>query len=404
MLSCVSIVKAEKSMVETAVRKAVELSGGLTEKVTPQSTVLIKPNVYGAFASGSGLVTDARVVEATVKLVQEAHPRRIVIGEGSSVGYDAPDLRGKDTQKAFKKSGMDKVAHRLDVELVDLNQDEQVEVSPGGARVMKKFKVARTAFESNFIISVPVLKTHIRTDITCSLKNMKGVLPGLEKRRSHRVGLDRAIVDLNRVVKPHFTIVDAITCMEGTWSYPEDTVKLNLIVAAEDPVSVDAVCASIMKLNVKKVLHIELAEEQKLGIADLDSIQVRGEDISSVAREFRLYNRAFRERFKDLMIVEKDTCSGCMGELVSMLIYLDKAGYKEKLRELTLVMGTPLRVPEDTRKKVIVGKCAKNFQDEGLYVPGCPPQGGAIVYAACKALNIDKNKVQEVIKNLHRTR
>lgn len=103
MLSHLSIVRAEKSMVEAAVRKAVQLSGGLTRKISPLSMVLIKPNAYGAFLSGSGLVADARVVEVTVKLVQEAYPRRIVIGEESGVGYDAPDLERKDTQKAFKE-------------------------------------------------------------------------------------------------------------------------------------------------------------------------------------------------------------------------------------------------------------------------------------------------------------
>lgn len=400
MISCVSIVKVQNSMVDTAVSRVVSLSGGLAEKIKPESTVLIKPNVCGAFASGSGLVTNARVIEAAINLIKEVKPYRIIIGEGSSVGYDMPDFQ--NTKKAFKKSGIEQIAHRLGVELVDLNEDEQVEVRRPAAKVMKKFKLARIALEADFIISVPVLKTHIRTDITCSLKNMKGVLPGLEKRRTHRVGLDQAIVDLNQVVKPHFTIVDAINCMEGTWSYPEDKVNLNLIIAGEDPVSVDAVCARIMKLNVEKVLHIQLAQEQELGTADLDRIQVKGEQISSVAREFRPYNRTFREKFRELTIVEKNTCSGCMGELVSTLIYLDKAGYREKLKKLSLVLGTPQRVPEQGKKKVIIGKCAKNFQDEGVYVPGCPPLGTEIVYAACKALNIDKEKVQKVIEDLHR--
>ncbi len=66
---------------------------------------------------------------------------------------------------------------------------------------MHTFKVARTAYEADVIVDLPV-KTHSRTGITCGLKNIrKGVLPGYEKRRTHTLGLDRGIVDLNRVMK-----------------------------------------------------------------------------------------------------------------------------------------------------------------------------------------------------------
>ena len=396
----VSIVKIDEETVESSVRRAVNLAGGIQNIVKPGSTVLIKPNIMRPQKSGCGLITDARVTEAVTKLVLEEGPEKVIIGEGASVGYDFPDF--KDTWKAFNTSGTADVAKKLSVELVDLNRDKPVEVRVSDAFVMKKFKVAKTALEADVIISVPVLKTHIRTGVTGGLKNMKGVLPGMEKRRTHRSGLDRAIVDLNRIVKPDFVVVDAINCLEGTWAIPDDIVKMNLIIAGADPVSVDSVCAKIIGLDPDKVMHITLAEEVGLGVARLDKINVKGEEVDTVARRFRSYSEAFTKRFKGVKIIEKNTCTGCMGESISMLIYLREAGFEGKLAETALIMGTPEEVPEVRGSVLIIGTCAMKHRDLGVYIPGCPPHGLKITDKACEALNLDRNAVYRAIKELHK--
>jgi len=58
------------------------------------SNVLLKPNVVSPSPSGSGRITDARVTEAAARAVLEQNPGRVVIGEGSSVGYDFPGRKG----------------------------------------------------------------------------------------------------------------------------------------------------------------------------------------------------------------------------------------------------------------------------------------------------------------------
>ena len=65
------------------------------------------------------------------------------------------------------------VARKLGLDMVDLNHDEQVMVRAPDAYVMAEFGVARTAYEADVLINLPVIKTHGRTGITCALKNMK---------------------------------------------------------------------------------------------------------------------------------------------------------------------------------------------------------------------------------------
>ena len=396
-MSIVSIIRVEQEQIESAVRQAVERAGGLD--IPAGATVLLKPNVVNPSPSGSGKITDARVTEAVARLVLEQGPGRVIIGEGSSVGYDFPGRR--DTMTCLEASGTADVARRLGLELVDLNRDEPVRVHAQDAYVMPEFAVARTAWEADVIVDLPVVKTHVRTGITCGLKNMKGVLPGDEKKRTHRMGLDRGIVDLNRVMRPHYTVVDAVVGVQGTHTRPEDRVPLGCVLAGPDVVAVDAVCAAIMGFDGTQIHHLQLAAEAGLGTADLAQIEVRGVSIDALRRPFLPYQEAARERFGAATIVERNACTGCMGELTSLFIYLRRAGFEGRLEDLAVIMGTPEELPELRTTPVVIGQCARAYRDRGVYVPGCPPHGIAITDGACQALGIDPKVVHRAIDELH---
>ena len=269
-MSIVSIVKLQHDDVSAAVRNAVALTPAFNDIDWKKATVLIKPNIVNPSKSGSAMITDARLVHAVTQLVLEQNPQKVIIGEGSSVGYDFPGR--EDSIHCMKVAGVLDVAEKFGIEVVDLNQDEQVEIKLPEAFVMDTFSIAKTASASDVILSLPVIKTHVRTGITCGLKNMKGVLPSDEKKRTHQCGLDRGIVDLNRIAKPHFTIVDAITGLQGTHTEETDKVPLNLVIAGHDVVAVDTVCAAVAGYNVKDILHVQLSAEAGLGISDLDQI------------------------------------------------------------------------------------------------------------------------------------
>ena len=90
-----------------------------------------------------------------------------------------------------------------------------------------------------------------------------------------------------------------------------------------------------------------------------------------------------------------------MGEIFSPILYLQKAGYEERLRELVIILGTPDKVPDLEVTPVVVGRCARAFRKRGVYVPGCPPHGIAIAEAACVALGLDATQVRAAIERLH---
>jgi len=71
---------ARGSSMEDAVRKAVNLAGGM-DFIKEGQTVLIKPNVTGAKTSPT--TTNPEVLYATIKLVAERGPKRIIVADRS---------------------------------------------------------------------------------------------------------------------------------------------------------------------------------------------------------------------------------------------------------------------------------------------------------------------------------
>jgi uncharacterized protein (DUF362 family) len=397
--SIVSVVRVNKD-VEQAVRKAVALAGGLDGIVNSGSRVLIKPNIATKDKSGCGKVTDARVTQAITKIVMEKKPKRVIIGEGSAVGYDFPDLQ--DTMQALEESGTKEMAEKLGVAVVDLNTDHQREVEIPNPLVMKSVKIARTVLESDVIISVPVMKTHIRSAITLSLKNMKGVMPGAEKKKTHRLGLELAIADLISIVRPHFAVVDGLVGMEGLWEYPDDCVALGLVGAGRDPVAVDSVFAQLMGIEPQEIMHLLYCQQKGFGTCDAGKIEVMGVPISEARRPFQTAFEVMRRRYPGLTIQAEKACTGCTGEIISPLIYIREAKQVEKLKGLTVIIG---EAPEQWQgeKVVAIGKCAQRLKGRLPFVPGCPPTAQAITEKVCEVCEIDAQLVFQKREELHRT-
>ncbi len=394
----VSVVR-DRGNVESAVREAIQLAGGLEEFIDSKSKVLIKPNIASRDRSGTGKVTDARITEAVARAVLERKPARMVIGEGAAVGYDFPDLQ--DTMMALEESGTQAVAGKLGVPVVDLNRDSHREVEIPGALVMKKVKIAQTVLESDVIVSVPVMKTHIRSAVTLSLKNMKGVMPGAEKRKTHQLGLEQAISDLNAVVKPHFAVVDGLVGMEGLWEYPDDCVRPGLVGASRDPVALDSVFARIMGVEVQEVMHLQYCQRRGLGVADPMGIETIGIPILEVRHPFRPAFEVVKNRYPGLAVLAEKACTGCTNEFVSTLIYIRLAQQVDKLSGLTVVLG---EAPEGlaAEKAVVIGKCARKLEGRFPFVPGCPPGVDEITRRVCEVCDIDVQAVFQKREELHR--
>ena len=78
MKSAVSVVKCNSYtpyLVDGAVRKCVDLLGGITSFIKPKSKVLVKPNLLMAKEPEFGITTHPEVLCAVIKILKEINSR-----------------------------------------------------------------------------------------------------------------------------------------------------------------------------------------------------------------------------------------------------------------------------------------------------------------------------------------
>jgi len=266
----VAIVKGTTPLDMTV--KALEMVNA-DKVLSKQKPILIKPNYINASHPSTGITTDSRVIEGMVKFLKQHNTKDAIIGEGSGFA---------DTLEAFRVAGVDAVAERWKVKMVNLNKDDFIEVVPKNPLALKKVKIAKTVLEST-IISVPKLKPHRLAGVTLSLKNMIGVVTPKGSIHNH---LSQKIIDLVSVVKPSVAVIDGIIAGEGHET-SGNPVEMNLVIAGTDPVAVDAVGAAVMGIPPESVKHLLLAEDAGLGTCQLEQIEILGEPIEKVKRKFK---------------------------------------------------------------------------------------------------------------------
>ena len=376
----VSVVRGDD--MSFCIRNAVDLLGGIQQVIRPGDTVLIKPNFGVNVPWETGIITDPRVIDILIHICQEAKPGKLLVGESSVVGLD--------TSAIFRGIGLEGRFERIGAKLINLDEDKVVEVPVPDGVVLKKLKIFKTAYESDVVISVPTMKTHILVGATLGLKNMKGTLPDKMKKLMHRIGvkekvyeheLDHAIADLNTVRRPSMTLVDGFVANEGytpgTPGIGGTPLKFDTVLAGFDPVAVDAVSAYVMGFDRDEIRHISYAEQRGIGIADLERIEILGARVQEVRRPFRRPSlEGLLLDFKDVSIVAGQGCSGCREATVVGLSGMSDTEL-EKIGRAVVVMGSDVDLTEQDRQKrlFLVGNCTLKSNLEGLRIEGCPPPG-----------------------------
>jgi len=269
----VAVVKDEDPY--KALKKVLELINA-GDLLSPEDKVLIKPNYVVAKHPSTGVTTDSRVIDGVIGFLKDIGVKKIVVGEGGA----------GDTERAFDVVGIREVVRKHGVELVNLNRDTIINVKIPNALALQEIGVAETALKSTCIINVPKLKVHHMALVTLSMKNLMGLI--LPKNIIHE-HINEKITDLaalfrNRV---RLNIVDGLVGSEIDEVHGSP-VKMDLLIAGIDMVSVDTVATAVMGIEPKIVRYLKLAEEKGLGTCDLTRIEVLGDRIENVMRKFRL--------------------------------------------------------------------------------------------------------------------
>ncbi len=244
---------------ERAVRRAVELVGGIRSFVKRGDTVTVKPNIGWNSTPELHACTHPLVVRTVVALCFEAGASKVYV-------FDRPV---NNPELTYVTSGIAAAAREAGARVeqpgrIDESRYRKIKVQ--GGTYLKETLVAKRLLESDVMINVPVAKHHSSSGLTIGMKNLMGVT-GDDRSRWHWQ-LHEAIADINLAVRSHLTVVDATWIMRrggptgGSLSFLE---RKDMVIASTNVVSADAEAAALFGVQPAGIAHLKLAEAKGIG-------------------------------------------------------------------------------------------------------------------------------------------
>src|SRR5213594_2934207 len=218
-------------------------------------SVLLKPNIVECIP-GKPVNTDAQLIGATAEAFLRLDAATVVVAEGPG--------HHRDTDLLVYETGLNDQLRQRKITFVDLNRDDliktQLQANYSG---LGELWLPRSVLDSDFIVSMPKVKTHHWAGVTLSLKNMFGIVPGSRygwpKNVLHWAGIHESVLDICATVPPHFVIADGVVGMEGDGPLNGTAKELHTILLSDDPVAADSALARLLGWEPNAVKHIQEA-------------------------------------------------------------------------------------------------------------------------------------------------
>ncbi|MDP3488086.1 MAG: DUF362 domain-containing protein [Bacillota bacterium] len=316
----------DEDAVHAAVKQAIAkvLPGGLADLVKPGATVAIKVNMLMAKSPDKAVTTHPSVAKAVCNLVKECGAQALIID--SPGGPYTPIL----LRNAYEKCGFAKVAEEtgaiLNVDTSTIKVKRETRANLNGAEML------RPAIEADVLINLPKLKTHGLTTMTCGVKNLFGLVPGIQKFEYHMRSPElrdfcSMLVGIAELAAPDLTIVDAIVGMEGEGPSSGTPYEVGAILASRDVHAVDLVAAAMLGLRPEQVPTIVVGQAVGLCPMSLSDVDMRGQvgpqhrgaTLPTASIQTHLLDQLMPRRWADSFsrklrpkpIFMRSTCSSC---------------------------------------------------------------------------------------------
>jgi len=343
----------------------------------PKGKIFIKPNLGGRVPIYKSENTDANFMKELLAVLLE-RSCEVIIGHTSLIG--TPE-RPYPFERILELSNFQQFSLFKGVTLLNLDEVKT-----------KKVKCEQITFiipeildEVDCYINLSKLKTHMETRVTLSLKNQMGLLPSINKLEMHKLGLDRYIAYLGKLIKPTLNIVEGITGMEKNGPHHGKDRKANLIFCGDDMVEIDSFATAMIGFDYLRVKHICIAENTGVG-KFVDESKIRENEDKMVkfipARRFIL-------KGKKLYIWPTSACSGCIvildeasSEIKRKFIHSFSLFMRLYLLRTDVVFGNCHGLDASGMGKCIgIGDCAEEWckRNNVDYLKGCPPSQEQVV-------------------------
>jgi len=264
--------------------------GGMERFVKKGQTVLVKPNIMYNRAIPQGIHTNKHLVGRIVKAAYEAGAKQVFV-------FD--NIGRRHMKYCYKKSGIYKIVKDnkgIMSPSDDIKYYRKVEIR--GGKTLKEAFVHKLYLDSDVVINVPILKHHVGTRMTASIKNLMGVV--WDRKYYHREGLYQCIADFPNVRQPDLNIIDAyrIIVKNGPQGIsPKDLYQTHFQLIGTDMVFADSAASKILKEPIEKIHYLKMAEAHGYGNGDLKKHTIKRISCKNNKAHIQNQNLAEKEFF-----------------------------------------------------------------------------------------------------------
>jgi uncharacterized protein (DUF362 family)/NAD-dependent dihydropyrimidine dehydrogenase PreA subunit len=258
--------------------------GGAEGILAGRKRVLVKPNLVMPKKPEAAATTHPAVVAAVCRAFVKAGAEVYII-DSNIAPHSVPVLN-----VMYKSSGMDKAAAESGAQLcfdVATRKTERAE-----NRTLTSFPCLAPVLDTELLVTVGKAKTHGLAYFTGTVKNLFGVLPGMEKPNIHRkfpaaADFMSAIVDICETVKPGFAVLDGVVGMEGDGPTAGTPKAFGVILGGANPHAVDLAACHLMSLRPERVPALAEAAARGLVPRSADKLTWLGDETARLITVFR---------------------------------------------------------------------------------------------------------------------
>ncbi len=298
------------SDLEQDLRKSLEFVGW-TDTVQSDSRVFIKPNFTYPYYK-EGVTTSPEVLRALCGVLKDRCDQ-VIIGEsdGGNRSYTADD--------AFKGHDVDKICRDIGADQVNLSTLPYQYVEEMVQGKVVKVQVPNILLNDvDCFVSLPVLKVHVMTTITLSMKNLWGCYPDT-MRCLHHTDLGRKLALLTKVINPKLVVVDGTYGLDGHGPMYGTAKRLDLLLTSNNPIVADALGTLLMGFDPQDIEHIVHAEREGLGTTDMTKVNLN-DDWKQYQQDFTV-NKTFVDHLSGLLFKSEFLAKLVMDSPLSPPIY-----------------------------------------------------------------------------------
>ncbi|WP_231701858.1 DUF362 domain-containing protein [Crassaminicella thermophila] len=278
IVSLIECREYDYELVKNAVVNSFENLGGISKFINKGDKILLKLNLLMKKKPEDATTTHPIFAKALAEVLVK-YGAEVIIADSPGGPFNTSILKG-----VYKACGIEEIANEVGAKL-NYNTNI-VSIKNEDGLILKKITAIEVIKEVDKVISVSKLKTHGMMMFTGAVKNMFGVVAGLEKAEYHvrmpnNVDFSNALVDICIASKPILSFMDGIVGMEGAGPSAGDPRNVGVVIASTSPYHLDVVATTIIGLEPTKVPTVQRCVERGLCRGNFEDIELKGYNIEN---------------------------------------------------------------------------------------------------------------------------